>query len=335
MKSIVIVGPEQFEIRETDVPKPQKDEFLIRLIGNTMCNQHDAAVFAGTHSSDYPLETGFPGHEGVGEVMGTGADTEGFSKGDLVVMSGIGGPPLYSEYVTRKQGTCFKVEPQEEYDIQSLACLELYGCVFHALEKADTFVNKKVGVAGLGAAGLAAVQLLSDRNPSEVTGIDINKDRFDRARSCGADSVLDASQFKEFSELVKQAVKASASGERMPSASKGVMPDRQFDIIVECSGNALSTAASFCLAKEEVIMFGFCRDLIPLFQHVWFETELTIKNSRQLFNNDLEKVADLTTHSKIDPAQLITHRFTFEQYAEAIESVKQGKVIKGILSWQQ
>ena len=107
----------------------------------------------------------------------------------------------------------------------------------------------------------------------------------------------------------------------MPSAPKGVIPERQFDIIVECSGNALSTAASFALAREEVIMFGFCRNLIPLFQHVWFETELTIKNSRQLSNSDLKQVADLASQGSIDPAQLVTHRFSFSEYSKAIDAV--------------
>ncbi len=336
MKSIVIDNTESFEIREIEKPFPGNDEILIELKGNTICNRHDLNVFSGRHSSSYPLEPGFPGHEGVGTVVELGRDVGDFTPGDTVVMTGIGGPPLYSSLVTRKRDTALKVTPPSGYDIGSLACLELFGCVYHALEKVPSYEGREVAVVGLGAAGLAALQLLKDRGAKSVTGIDINREQFERAVECGADTVLDASVFSEFTDTVRNAARAQANGNWKPDAADLTKkPDRKFDIVVECTGNALSTAVSFALAREEIVIFGYTLDIIPVFQHLWFETELTVRNSQTLSIPDFSAVVELFTRGSIDPSKLVTHRMAFSQYKEALDLVRAGKAVKILMTWEQ
>jgi NADPH:quinone reductase-like Zn-dependent oxidoreductase len=53
---------------------------------------------------------GFPGHEGAGIVIEVGRDVKNLKIGDHVAMSGLGGPPLYSEFVTLKADQVVRVD---------------------------------------------------------------------------------------------------------------------------------------------------------------------------------------------------------------------------------
>jgi threonine dehydrogenase-like Zn-dependent dehydrogenase len=335
MKIFTVTGKETFNISEIDAHTPKEDELLIELIGNTMCNQHDLAVYSGLYSKAYPLGAGFPGHEGVGKIIERGTKVYGFNDGDLVVMTGIGGPPLYAQIVTRKWNTVFKVTPPAGYAVESLACCELFGCVYHALEKIDSFEGKDVAVAGLGPGGLAAIQLLTNRNPKSITGIDINKERFPKAIECGANFICDAGvEYGDFSRCLKDAARRNINGAPVPKAEyEALLPKRRFDIIIDCSGNALSTGVSFALARTEVLVFGFTYDVIPFFQQFWFDAELVIRNSKVLGNADMMAVANLFNTGKIDPSLLITHSFKFSEYNDAINKARSGQMLKGVLSW--
>ena len=114
MRSLQVVAPSRFEIVEIDRPARGPDEVLLEMRACCICNQHDRAVFAGrAHggAKTYPLEPGFPGHEGAGVIVEVGGDVGGLAVGDHVVTTGIGGPPLYSEYVTRKADAVVKIPP--------------------------------------------------------------------------------------------------------------------------------------------------------------------------------------------------------------------------------
>ena len=102
MRALQLTGPEAFEIIHLHEPRPGEGEVLIRMNACTICNQHDSKMLAGPHES-YPLEAGFPGHEGAGEVVDVGPGVQSLAVGDRVVTSGIGGPPLYREFVTREE----------------------------------------------------------------------------------------------------------------------------------------------------------------------------------------------------------------------------------------
>jgi NADPH:quinone reductase-like Zn-dependent oxidoreductase len=73
---------------------------------------------------------GFPGHEGAGVVVEAGSQVKNLQIGDHVVMSGLGGPPLYSEYVTRKADQVALVDTKVPFE--HVAMSELFGCVHRA-----------------------------------------------------------------------------------------------------------------------------------------------------------------------------------------------------------
>ena len=151
MKALRIVAPGRFEVAEVEKPTCVDDQVLIRMRYSALCNQSDSKVFRGhagglgwmlpsllgqtgvgnhllqflkmQHSQHFPMKPGSPGHEGSGIVEEIGANVSELSPGDHVTMTGIGGPPLHQQYVTRKAGTAIKISP--DVPLEQAAILEL------------------------------------------------------------------------------------------------------------------------------------------------------------------------------------------------------------------
>jgi len=130
MKSILIQKPGSFEIINIDPPVPKEDKILVQIKVTSLCNQHDLKVNKGRYRDLKYLEygvPGFPGHEGAGVVVEIGKKVQNFNLDDHIVMSGLGGPPLYAEFVTRKADQVARVD--KHIPLKQVAMAELIGCV--------------------------------------------------------------------------------------------------------------------------------------------------------------------------------------------------------------
>ncbi|MCI0513508.1 zinc-binding dehydrogenase [candidate division KSB1 bacterium] len=310
MRAILIHKPASFELIEMEAPQPADDELLIQVKVTALCNQHDWKVNRGLYRDLIYLEygiPGFPGHEGAGVVVEVGEKVTDFQIGDHVVMSGLGGPPLYAGYVTRKHNLVARV--QAHFPLEQVAMAELIGCVHHACAKLPTYQDKRVAISGCGPGGLTALQLVKAYGAAEVLAIDIQPARLMLARQIGADTVIDARDVDAIEKL-KQ------SG----------MP-----VVIECSGNKTAYQTAFQLARETVIIFGYSEGILEVPLWPLFDHELTIYNSKWLTNDDLLTVVNLIQAGKIRTAELITHRFDFAHYLDAVAKIGSGEVIKAVM----
>jgi threonine dehydrogenase-like Zn-dependent dehydrogenase len=335
MRSLQITAPGRCEIIETDRPRCGSDEVLIEMKACTICNQHDAAVFAGrAHGGprEYPLEPGFPGHEGAGVVVEVGEGVTDLAAGDRVVTTGIGGPPLYSEYVTRQATAAVKFP--ESVDFPAAAPLELFGCVHRAFTLTRSVHGVRVGVVGLGPAGQASVALARAFGAGEVVGFDIHGQRRDKALEMGAGSVVDAAGFSGAHEAVKRRLAGEAPSEEQRSALEAVR-EHQCEIVFECTGNPRSLEASFLLAGKDLTVFGYTDRPVEALPAVWFQKELTIRSSKILGIDDLRAVAGLLADGKIDTRPIVTDVVSFSDYPAALERIAAGEAIKIALAWER
>jgi L-iditol 2-dehydrogenase len=310
MKAIQIDKPGDFKIIEIPVPKPKEDEILIQVKATSLCNQHDWKVNNGLYNDLIYLEygtTGFPGHEGAGVVMEIGKNVKDFSIGDSVVMSGLGGPPLYAEYVTRKADLVACVG--KNIPFRNIAMAELFGCVHRAVKKIENYNKKSVLVTGCGAGGLAAIQICKVYGAEKVTAFDIQDERLELAAELGADTVVKANDLNAVEALKNQGA----------------------DIVIECSGNKTAYQNAFFIARETIVIFGFTQGKleVPLWQ--MFDNELTIYNSKWLTNQDLQSVVDLIAEGKINTEKMISLEIDFEHYLDAVEKIGKGEIVKAIM----
>lgn len=335
MRSLRVTAPGRCEIVEIDRPRCGADEVLIQIKSCTICNQHDASVFAGrSHGGprEYPLEPGFPGHEGAGVVVEVGEGVTDLAPGDRVVTTGIGGPPLYSEYVTRQAGAAVKFP--ESVDFPAAAPLELFGCVHRAFTLTRSVRGVRVGVVGLGPAGQAAVALARAFGAREVVGFDIHPLRREKALEMGAGSVVDAAGFRGAHEAVKRRLAGEATTEEQRSALEAVR-EHLCEIVFECTGNPRSLESSFLLAGKDLTVFGYTNQPVEVLPAVWFQKELTIKSSKILSIDDLRAVAGLLAGGAIDTRPIVTDVVSFSDYAAALERIVRGEAIKIALVWEQ
>ncbi len=334
--AIRITGPERYEIVEVECPDPGSGEVAIEVVATGVCNQHDDWVLArGWRGRPYPLEAGFPGHEGAGVVVRSRAGAEGPPEGSLVALSGIGGPPLYRRYVRRSASDVVAVGPGTPPE--HAAILELYACVLRALSKTGVR-GRRAGVVGLGPAGLCCIQLLRALGAKEVIGFEKNRARLRRAAASrsGPDRIVDSSAFEGAFDAAERAAR---DGRGILSAQERraleAVEEAAVDLVVECSGDPASSSTSFLLARRELVFFGFSREDFRVCQMPWFEKELTIRNSKRLETGDLRRAAGLLAQGLLDPAAAITHRLPFGEYGRAVGLIRRKEAVKVILLWDR
>lgn len=314
MKSILITKPGSFDIAEIEKPIPLEDEILVEMKAVALCNQHDWKVNKGLYHDLKYVEygvPGFPGHEGAGVVVESGTKATSFEIGDHVVLSGLGGQPLYSQFVTRKANLVARADKRIPLD--QLAMSELLGCVHRAVKNVNDYKGKTVAVSGCGPGGLAAVQIVKAYGASFVTALDVREERLRLAAELGADSIVNVGKEAHVDELKKNGV----------------------DVVIECSGNKFAYQNAVYMAREGVVVFAYSEGNIELPLYPMFDHELTIYNSKWLTNDDLQAVVDMISAGKINTEKMISRKIGFEQYLEAVEQIGRGEVIKVVMNpWE-
>jgi len=311
MKSLQIIKPYEFKIVDVKNPEPSDDEVVIKLEYAAICNQNDYKIFYGLYGDliKYPMEPGAFGHEGVGIITKTGRKVKDLKEGIRVVMTGDGGPMLYSEYVLRKAKSVVPVK--KDIPPKESAILELFGCGYHCVRLLKGLNRKEVGLVGLGPAGLAILQVLKLKKPKKIVGVEISSERVKMAEKFGLKEVINPLDTKKFEKLKKLGL----------------------DVVIDCTGVPESILNSFDITRREVMIFGFTNKKFEVDQSKWFNKEMVIMNSRVQTIEDLKAVVKLLENGEISTKEFISGIEKFEKYDKAVEKIYKKEAIKILLEW--
>jgi L-iditol 2-dehydrogenase len=69
MRAAQLVAPGRLDVGEFPVPEPAPGQVLVRTIRASICGSDTHVVFDGFEPDELPGRPGYPGHEGVGEVV--------------------------------------------------------------------------------------------------------------------------------------------------------------------------------------------------------------------------------------------------------------------------
>jgi D-arabinose 1-dehydrogenase-like Zn-dependent alcohol dehydrogenase len=200
VKILQVTSPTSFEIQEVPIPEPGPGEVLMRVDAVNTCVQwdlhlrHNEPMFVG-HRFVYPYTPGQPGHEATGYVEAVGSDVTGLQVGDRVCAWRDQGHEVwgcYAQYVILRAGNAMRIP--EGLPPENWASLELAMCVATAmlgLRDVGALAGKRVGVTGLGPAGLVALQMAKAEGASQVLGFDPIAERRELALTLGADACYD------------------------------------------------------------------------------------------------------------------------------------------------
>jgi threonine dehydrogenase-like Zn-dependent dehydrogenase len=311
MKAIQIVAPRMVQIVNLPVPEVKDNEVLIKVKACVTCSQWDITLFSGVDIFErpgypkYPIPVGYPGHEMSGDVVAVGPSVSKFKIGDRVATLRSGGehnPGFYCEYVSRPEDSIVCVPDSVSYE--AAASMEMARYVASHIRDVD-FQGLRVGVVGLGPAGLIALQMIKARGGREIVGIDILTPRLDLAKRLGAAEASNSSLCDDIAKLEQQPLQAC----------------------IDCSGAAGGLQLALDHTHGPVVIFGVVHGEAKYSTKHWRQRTYIAKRNRP-DQRDTDCVLDLWKRSELDTDILVSARMAFEDYATGLEMLIERRALK-------
>jgi S-(hydroxymethyl)mycothiol dehydrogenase len=339
-RGVVLGAPGQVALEEIAVDQPGPGEVLVRIEATGVCHTDVHVIEEDGWGHELPM---LLGHEGAGTIVTVGEGVEGLAAGDPVVlawktacghcqMCGRGLPRQCKRPVGapgrlhRSDGTeltpvlrtgtfatqtvvsaVAAVKVPRELPAQQ-ACL--IGCavatgVMSVLETAKVWEGARVAVIGCGAVGLSVVQGARIAGASEIRALDVDERKREQALRFGAthtepgqvDFVFDVVGRKETFE---QALGLIASGGTVVLI--GLSP----------AGERAEIELPKLFARRARILVSHGGDHLP--------------------QEDFPRLAQWALDGTLDLAGMVTRTAPLDEWAEAFEAMKDGAVIRTVLT---
>lgn len=326
MKILQVGAYPAFAVLEAPTPEPGAGEVLLRVEAVTTCPQwdlhlrHNEPMFLG-HRFEYPYTPGQPGHEATGTIAALGEGVTGLALGDRVSAwrdPGHGKQGCYAQYVILKAENVIPVPP--ELPFEATASVELAMCVgatFLMLKAMNLLIGRRVGINGLGPAGLIAAQMAKAEGATEVIGFDLSAERCEFAVSrLGLDAAYDP---------------RSAPDSLVPGRSK----PNALDCGVDCVGAKVSVEWLMDHVRETVALFGVQREDYT-FAPRHYSPALRLCGYPGHSRAAAEYAVSLITSGQLDLAPLVSLSLPLERYNEGIDLLEKQQAIKVCFRpWQE
>lgn len=316
----------------TDQPAPviqQPDQVLLRIDRVGVCGS-DVHYYVDGRIGDQVLH--YPatiGHECAGTVAAVGRGVTAIHPGDRVAvdpalvcgccdqcragrpntcrkLSFMGGPGeepgALAEYRLLPAENCFAIPPSMTLDQATLA--EPLSIGLYATFLADLRAGMCAAILGAGPIGLSVLLCAKAVTPGRVWVTDLIDRRLEAARGCGADWTCNPRS----SDVVAEVLGREPCG---------------LDVVFECSGDPRMIDQAMALLKPggTLVIVGIpAQQRIDFNVHVMRRKELTFKNVRRQ-RGCVGPVLDLIAQGRLDPGEMLTHRFPLAEAAKAFELV--------------
>ena len=188
MPAALATGLKQIRCDEIPVPEPAPGMVLVKTRLASICGSDLHIVYMGWNAYEFPLPYGYPGHEGVGEVV-DGGGTE-FVPGDLVLtVPNIWESKVFAGYQLVRPQFLLKL-PRDVPEAHLLMAQQL-GTVVFGCRRLPTLVGKTVAVIGQGSVGLFHDFMLRRVGAHRIIGIEPVAARLSAGRAMGIDEAID------------------------------------------------------------------------------------------------------------------------------------------------
>lgn len=320
MKILQVTAPGGPFVVRDDVPvsQPGPGEVLLRVEAVTTCPQwdlhlrHDEPMFSG-HKFRYPYPPGQPGHEATGAVAAVGANVTDLAVGDRVSAWRDPGHDFfgcYAQYALRASDDVIRVPahlpPEATAPVELAMCV---GATLLMLRRMDVLRGRRIGVAGLGPAGLIALQMARAEGASAVVGFDFPPDRRSLALSLGADAAFDPRD-------------GDAVADQFPPR-----PARPaLDSAIDCVGAKTSVEFLMDRVADVVALFGVQREDYAFAPRHY--SRLRLCGYPGHGRAAAEYAVELMARGALDLAPLVTHHLPLEAYGEGIDLLERQQAIK-------
>lgn len=288
------------------------------------------------------------GHESAGIVMATGAEVTTVKEGDRVALE-PGIPCRYCEYCRKGvynlcrrmrfaatppyDGTLCDIYrlPEdfchllpETLTLEEGAMAEPLSVAVHVMiRQAAVEFGTHVVVFGAGPIGLLCCAVARAFGAEKVVVVDINESRLQFAKNYAATNTFDAKTVSGVSVEEGARRLLEQTGIRVGGA----------DIVVDASGAESSIRLGIHVSRPggTFVQAGMGRDEVNFPIAAMCSKELKVHGSFRYGPGDYETAIKLMASKKVNVADLITDRFSFDKVAEAFSCVR-GEGIKSIIA---
>ncbi|MEM6529677.1 MAG: alcohol dehydrogenase catalytic domain-containing protein [Chloroflexota bacterium] len=344
MQAIICHGAEDYRVEEAPVPTPGPEEVVIKVASVGICASdlkcyQGAAMFWGDENRSGYCETPvIPGHEFVGEVvaLGEGAGEKyGLALGDRAVSEQIvpcwecrfctrgqywmcqykhdvygfklATPGGMAEYMKFPVGSLNYKVP-ESIPVHHAAFIEPLGCSIHGVERADIQFDDVVVIAGAGPLGLGMFAAAKMKNPRLIIALDLNDDRLELAKKCGADMGMNPSKIDVIDEVRK------------------LTDGYGCDVYIEATGYPAAVEQGLHMIRKlgTFVEFSVMREPVTVDWTIIGDTkELNLRGSH-LSPYTYPTAIRMIEQGLLPMDDIITHQFPLDKFHEGMELVADG-----------
>lgn len=323
MKAIVFHSVNNMTLETVPIPEPAPEQVLIKVAACGICGT-DPHILHGVWPGGFPL---IPGHEAAGEVVKLGEKVTNLKVGDRVAVDpnvgcgycdpchrgevhlcknqkpfGVFSPGGFAEYAVIAATHAYKIP--DNMTLEEAALVEPAACSLRGAQMARIKMGSTVLIHGVGAMGNLNAQYARLCGATTVIVSDPVASRRELALALGADYAFDPTTQDVYHEVRK------------------ILPDGP-DAIYDCAGKTAIVEEAIKQVNRggTVVAFGVCNadEYIKVSPAYVNDNEITICGS---YNNPfthqptIQSIAGGRLHVK----ELISHRFTLDQYQEAFDT---------------
>jgi 2-desacetyl-2-hydroxyethyl bacteriochlorophyllide A dehydrogenase len=323
MKVIFIENPERIELKEKEIPVPQKNEALLKIKYCGICGA-DVATFTGNQPfATYPR---IPGHEFSAEIIAIEKNNKGLKIGDIVTANpyfncgqcyscqrgivnacvsnetmGVQRDGSFCEYLTMP---IERIYAGKGLSAKLLALIEPFSIGYHAINRSHINKGDNVLVIGAGTIGIFAA-ISAKQKKANVYIADVFEKRLLNALKFGIDGIIDVSKEK--------------LGDKMNKITKG----DGFDVCIEAVGN--NSTFLDCIENAaygaDIILIGNGKKEVTFNHSILLKKELNIYGSRNSLKKDFEELIDFVATGKINIEPMISDIYGKEHAVEAFHAL--------------
>lgn len=311
MRAAVLVERGKMVCEAVPLFEPEPGQVVVRNQMAAICGSDLHQIFYdGMGPVPSPAEPGWPGHEGVGEIVESRCD--GLNVGDRVLtVPGHGHMRCFADYQTLPGAWCLRL-PDYDGPVEDLLMAQQFGTTIFALRRGNLdFVGKTVVVLGQGSAGQFFAWQAKHMGAAQVIATDLSPARLAQSTVFGADI----------------AVPGTADGRTLREAVMDVTAGRGADIVIEAVGRAetIEHALDVARMRATVVFFGLpdTPDSVPFSYNRFFMKQLQAYAVVGAQAEDglvsFHKALDWIARREIDVTKMVSHRLSLEDIGRALQ----------------
>lgn len=309
MRAARLVENGRMVCEATPLFEPEAGQVVVKNQMAAICGSDLHQVFFGAFGAKLPAEPGWPGHEGVGEVIES--RYEGLQPGDKVLtVPGAGFQRCFADYQTLPGDWCLRL-PDYDGPVEDLLMAQQFGTTIYALRRGNfDYTGKTVAVLGQGSAGQFFAWQAKHLGAENVIVADLSDARLAQSSVFGADiSVKGDAQGK----AVREAVMDSTNG-------------RGAHIVIEAVGRAetIKHAVDIARPRGDVVFFGLPdgSEDVPFNYMKFFMKQLQMYSvvgaQAEEDLSSFHKALDWIARRQIDVSKMVSHRLDLEEIDKAM-----------------